>query len=108
MTVGLIIGFICAGIAIGMLLTPFIMLVGFRITKKFVDRETLHIQNETEEKFAEWLLEETDACGRCTHCYECNNPETYVEGAPLPPKEKCIEGIVAYTCREAGRKEKRR
>lgn len=104
MTVGLIIGLICAGIAIGMLLTPLVM----RLTVCIINKRIIWEQSAAEKQFAEWLLEETEPCGRCTHCYECNNPETYVEGAPLPPKEKCIEGIVAYTCREAGRKEKRR
>ena len=66
MTVGLIIGLICAGIAIGMVITLSLFLVVLRS----YNRKMIHIQTKTEEKFAEWLLEETDACGRCTHCYE--------------------------------------
>lgn len=101
MTVGLIIGLICAGIAIGMLLTPLITRLMIRIINKRIIWE----QSSAEKQFAEWLLEETEPCERCTHCRECNDPETYVEGAPLPPKEKCIEGIIAYTRREATGKE---
>lgn len=59
-----------------------------------------HLEGALQDFIGRWLDLEESFCDCCVHHDECNDPKMDVEGAPLPPKEKCIEGIIARVRQE--------